>query len=72
MTPNEYIEKVKAAGDLWTLNDGFCYYRPSCDGVLSAIELRAIADHLDKANEQWSREVAEMLANKEVELEVEE
>ena len=46
------IEKVKE--DLLVGVDGYAVYWPSCNrGALSALDLRAIADEIDRLNVVW-------------------
>ena len=44
------IEKVEAAGDFVTGEDGFIGYWPTGSGMLSAENLHVLADELDRRN----------------------
>lgn len=62
MKPGEvskFLEKVAERGEFHTLEDGFFYYWPSQTGAISAEQLRAIADHLDKLNSEWQEQLDE-------------
>ncbi len=58
------IEKIDAADEWITLDDGFLYYDPRpCLGALSAANLREIADELDRRNAAWAKQIDDYFAN---------
>lgn len=56
---SKLIEKLDRNGELVSLEDGFIYYFPRGEGGLSAHELRAIADELDRRNASWEKIIEE-------------
>ena len=52
-----FVEKVNAAGDIFTGDDGYYYYWPAGGGGLSAWNLQVLADHLNLINTEWDKEV---------------
>lgn len=52
------IDKIDTREEFITLDDGFIYYMPEPGGgALNAWALRAIADELDKRNENWNLKI---------------
>ncbi len=49
-------------GDISPLEDGYQYFWHS-KGALSAADLRAIADELDRRKEEWDKKVREDLGS---------
>lgn len=57
------IMAVQTRGEIVTDCDGFAYWWPTPNkGHYAAHHLRAIADHLDKVNEDWQREIDKYFA----------
>ena len=54
---NEYrdivVRKCNERGEFTKLEDGFVYYFPSGGGGLSEIQLRIIADEMERLNKEW-------------------
>lgn len=45
------------------LDDGYQYYFPSGHGALSSVDLRIIADELDRRNKDWEEQVERDLSS---------
>lgn len=50
------LEAVYKNYDICVMDDGFYYYWGK-DGALSSLDLRIIADELDKKNEKWKQSI---------------
>lgn len=53
------IDKCKKGDHFFRLDDGFMYFFPDRKGGISASQLREIADHLDKENEEITKSIEE-------------
>jgi len=42
-------------GDYVTLEDGYVYFWPKGNGAMAAWHLRALADEIDRRNEDWDK-----------------
>ena len=52
------IEKIDAAGDFVTGDDGFvCFWPAKVLGAFTSHNLRVIADELDKRNKAWEEDI---------------
>lgn len=59
MSVSRIIELADERGEFVYLEDGFLYYEPKGAGVISAHDLRQLADELDKRNKKWEEEINE-------------
>lgn len=59
------IQLADERGEFVYLEDGFLYYEPKGFGVISAHNLRELADELDKRNAKWQEEIDEYFRNRE-------
>ena len=55
----QFIEKVKAEGDIATTDSGHYAYFAGNNGYLTAYNLRVIADELDRLNSPLDDSIAE-------------
>jgi hypothetical protein len=53
------IEVTESRGDFVTAEDGFVYFWPtgSVHGCIASVQLRWLADELDRRNKQWEDQV---------------
>ncbi len=58
------IQVADERGEFVYLEDGFLYYEPKGAGVLTAHELRTIADELDRRNKDWDDQINEYFSNR--------
>lgn len=60
MTDSKHlISKLTADGKFLKLEDGFLRFWVDNVGAFSAHDLRAIADHLDRENKPWQKQLDE-------------
>ena len=57
MTPEHLIQLADSRNEFLYGQDGFMYYCPGLSGLLTAWELRVIADELDKRNAGWQAKI---------------
>lgn len=60
---NRIVEIAEESKEFVMLEDGFVYYWPNKSGAISAHELRALADEIDRRNRDWHDQINEYFEN---------
>jgi hypothetical protein len=63
MNADQLIQKADQRKEFDVGEDGFVGFAPGYNGLLSAWELRAIADELDRRNKDWQAQIDRDIAN---------